>query len=153
MTGTEIYSFGEWLKQRRERLRLTQRELAVTVHCSVPMIKKIEADERRPSPELAELLAISMKIPESEQEIFIEVARGERPVDRLWQVQDEAATFSSLFYAPVPLPRATTPFVGRSDELAEIGERLAYPNCRVLTLVGIGGVGKTRLAADGESLT
>ncbi len=44
----ETYSFGEWLKQRREQLNLTQRELAATVHCSVATIKKIEADECDP---------------------------------------------------------------------------------------------------------
>ncbi len=44
----ETYSFGEWLKQRREQLNLTQRELAATVHCSVETIKKIEADECDP---------------------------------------------------------------------------------------------------------
>lgn len=77
MNGTETYSFGEWLRQRRKRLRLTQRELAASVHCSVAMLKKIEVDERPPSPELAELLAISLKIPEPDQEIFVEVARGE----------------------------------------------------------------------------
>lgn len=54
---TETYSFGEWLKQRRTALRLTQRETAVRTHCSLAMLKKSEADERRPSPELADLLA------------------------------------------------------------------------------------------------
>ncbi len=39
-----------------------------------------------------------------------------------------------------------TPFVGREDELAQIAERLANPDCRLLTLVGPGGSGKTRLA-------
>jgi len=146
MTGTETYSFGEWLKQRRERLRLTQRELAVSVHCSVPMIKKIEADERHPSPELAELLAVALKVPETEKETFIEVARRERPVDVLWRVQDAAPTFSLPFHPPVTLPRPATPFVGRADELTELGKRLAHPNCRLLTLVGVGGVGKTRLS-------
>lgn len=39
-----------------------------------------------------------------------------------------------------------TPFVGRNDELSHVADLLADPNCRVLTLLGPGGIGKTRLA-------
>jgi predicted ATPase/DNA-binding SARP family transcriptional activator len=46
------------------------------------------------------------------------------------------------------LPVWLTPFVGREDMLAEITERLQDPNCRLLTLLGPGGSGKTRLAAE-----
>lgn len=45
-----------------------------------------------------------------------------------------------------PLPRPLTPFVGRERELADLGRLLADPDCRLLTLVGPGGFGKTRLA-------
>ena len=44
------------------------------------------------------------------------------------------------------LPPQTTPFVGRAAELTQIGARLANPDCRLLTIVGPGGIGKTRLA-------
>lgn len=44
------------------------------------------------------------------------------------------------------LPAPLTPFVGRRGELAAIGARLRDPGCRLLTLVGAGGCGKTRLA-------
>ncbi len=44
------------------------------------------------------------------------------------------------------LPAETTSFVGRQRELALIDERLSLPTCRLLTIVGPGGVGKTRLA-------
>lgn len=44
------------------------------------------------------------------------------------------------------LPPQITPFVGRKTELHELGERLVNPACRLLTLVGPGGIGKTRLA-------
>ena len=46
------------------------------------------------------------------------------------------------------LPSPRTSFVGRRDELAEIDRLLEDPSCRLLTLVGPGGVGKTRLALE-----
>ena len=47
---------------------------------------------------------------------------------------------------PHNLPVPTTPFVGRVEGLAEVVRRLNDPACRLLTLVGPGGIGKTRLA-------
>jgi len=43
---------------------------------------------------------------------------------------------------------ASTPFLGRESELAEIGGLLARRDVRLLTLTGAGGIGKTRLAAQ-----
>ncbi len=44
------------------------------------------------------------------------------------------------------LPIPATPFVGRVEELSNIAALMADPNCRLLTLVGSGGIGKTRIA-------
>jgi predicted ATPase/DNA-binding SARP family transcriptional activator len=43
-------------------------------------------------------------------------------------------------------PADTTSFIGRDIELTEILNTLSRPGCRLLTLVGTGGIGKTRLA-------
>lgn len=44
------------------------------------------------------------------------------------------------------LPPQATQFVGREPELAELGRLLSQPNGRLLSILGPGGVGKTRLA-------
>ncbi len=41
-----------------------------------------------------------------------------------------------------------TPFIGRDDELAKIAALLVDPTCRLLSLLGPGGTGKTRLALE-----
>ncbi len=44
------------------------------------------------------------------------------------------------------IPQPPTPFIGREAELEKIATLLNDPNCRLLTLLGQGGAGKTRLA-------
>jgi predicted ATPase/DNA-binding SARP family transcriptional activator/tRNA A-37 threonylcarbamoyl transferase component Bud32 len=48
----------------------------------------------------------------------------------------------------VRLPLQATPFVGRAEELASLSRLLADPNIRLLTILGPGGMGKTRLAIE-----
>ena len=70
---------------------------------------------------------------------------------RLYQIvaDDLPAEFPaprSLDTLPNNLPVQLTSLIGRDRELAEIDRLLEDPNCRLLTLVGPGGIGKTRLA-------
>jgi class 3 adenylate cyclase len=80
---TETHSFGYWLRRRRKALDLTQAELAVRVGCAEVTIRRIEADERRPSRQIAQLLADQLGVPPEEQAAFIQAARAELGVDRL----------------------------------------------------------------------
>ncbi|MCB0209161.1 MAG: tetratricopeptide repeat protein, partial [Anaerolineae bacterium] len=46
------------------------------------------------------------------------------------------------------LPFISTPLIGRSNDLTRIAQILDNPACRLLTLIGPGGIGKTRLALE-----
>ncbi|MBA3943705.1 MAG: helix-turn-helix domain-containing protein [Herpetosiphonaceae bacterium] len=69
-------SFGQWLKRRRKALDLTQEQLARRVGCAMMTIQKIEADERRPSREIAVLLAEQLEVPLDDRPTFVRMARG-----------------------------------------------------------------------------
>lgn len=49
------------------------------------------------------------------------------------------------------LPLQSTPFIGRESELAELARLLDDPELRLITILGQGGMGKTRLALEGAS--
>jgi predicted ATPase/transcriptional regulator with XRE-family HTH domain len=144
--------FGEWLKFRRKELDLTQVELALRAGCSVPALRKIEAGERRPSKQLAGLLARSLEIPSEDQPTFIKMARGELNVDKLSPFAHAPGhrLQPGPKSGPIPgnLPSMLTPFIGRESELAAIDQLLRDPQCRLITLTGSGGIGKTRLAIE-----
>src|SRR5215210_1006559 len=71
----EVPSFGAWLKRRRKAFDLTQADLARLVGCAVVSIRKIEADEQRPSRQIAERLAQQLQIAPEEQATFVQFAR------------------------------------------------------------------------------
>jgi predicted ATPase/transcriptional regulator with XRE-family HTH domain len=173
----ETISFGNWIRQRRRALDLTQHDLAARVGCSISAVRKLEGDERRPSRQVAELLADTLQIPAAERATFVKVARMELGFERLATLeapvlpaartpgfgsgmgheQAVAGTVGSNGAQPPltlrNLPTPSTPLVGRTVEVVRIAEILSAPECRLLTLTGPGGIGKTRLAiAAAESL-
>lgn len=143
-----IDSFGYWVRRRRLALDLTQAELARKVNCARVTIVKIERDERRPSRQMARLLAASLAIPADQTERFIAAGLGERAV--AWMVHAEPPLAmprpAPAATPPTNLPTPATPFVGRQLELNQLCARLDDPTCQLLTLLGPGGFGKTRLA-------
>ncbi len=70
--------------------------------------------------------------------LYEQIKAGRRPLN-----------ISSLPIMPPPprrIPAQTTAFLGRKRELLAVAEHLQKPECRLLTLLGAGGSGKTRLA-------
>jgi predicted ATPase/class 3 adenylate cyclase len=77
-----------------------------------------------------------LTLPERIYQLKVEGLRSDFP---LLQTLDAGST---------NLPSPGTSFVGRAEELDAIDGLLEDPDCRLLTLVGPGGVGKTRLAVE-----
>ena len=132
-------SFADWLKQRRKMLDLTQPDLARLVGCAVITIQQIEGERRRPSMQIAELLASHLEIPVDQRGAFLRLARAHALVPR-------SALRSQISPdTPTNVPVQLTPLIGRAAEVAAICTYLERPDIRILTLTGPGGIGKTRL--------
>ena len=122
-------SFGSWVKRRRKALDITQYELARRVACSGSLIFKIESDERRPSRQLAELLARHLEIPGDQRDLFLKVARQEKATYNL----DSLTPLSKPEPASAPqppqanLPLSLTSLVGREHELRAIVRQIGAP--------------------------
>jgi predicted ATPase len=59
-----------------------------------------------------------------------------------------AALPTSLPPLPLRVPAHPTPFIGREQELTDLNDLLTDPTCRLLTIIGPGGIGKTHLAVE-----
>ena len=151
-------SFGVWLQRRRRALDMTQADLGRRVGIAAATIRKIEADERRPSTQVAERLADALAVPPAGRVLFVRAARGELTrlqdlvaVERSGPAGRGRAHDGSLLpsgLAKEPLPVPLTPLLGRTALVAAVCELLGRPHVRLITLAGPGGVGKTRLALE-----
>ncbi len=94
---TEEISFGKWLSNQRKLIGLTQKQLASMVNCATITLRKIEAEQRRPSSLLIKQLEQVFNIPEKEHTAFLGYARG----------NNQSQPFTSKKYYPWQLREAS----------------------------------------------
>ena len=95
------------------------------------------------------LLEEELGVPPSEETIALhrriqqglEIEEVDKP--RMLSLPSDSASQTPTLHN---FPTQPTPFLGRRPELTEIAQRLNNADCRLLTLLGPGGIGKTRLA-------
>ena len=148
-----ITSFDDWVRQRRKAQGLTQAELAERVGCALVTIKKIEQATRRPSRQMAELLAEALAIHEAERDTFLRMARHQFVAPNAMPSADSMAartTANDMLAAVDEIGRPDN-FVGRDEEMARLEAHLTAAlngRGRIVLISGEAGYGKTMLMTE-----
>jgi DNA-binding XRE family transcriptional regulator len=130
-------SFGAQLKSLREAAGFTQEELATIAGLSVHAVSALERGERRrPHPETVRALSAALDLTGEARDALVASARAPA---RKAAIDEPSGT---------SLPVAPTPLLGRDADVQTLRHWLADPAARLITLIGPGGVGKTRLALE-----
>ena len=119
--------FGDELRRLRRRSGLSQETLAARAGLSTEAVSLLERGRRKPRLTTMRLLADGMSLSE---------------VDR-------PAFFATVNHSPdvnPTLPTFSDQTIGRDREIATLTELMSRDDCRLVTLFGPAGVGKTRIA-------
>ncbi|MFJ5711452.1 helix-turn-helix domain-containing protein [Streptomyces sp. NPDC093105] len=136
-TGTD--HFGGLLRAHRRRRGMTQQQMADLATLSVRAIRDLESGRaRRPRQETVRLLADVLRLTGTTREAFDAAARDHLPA--------EGAPTTGPVAQALPVLLGTT--VGREHELHSLVELLTVDRQRLVSVVGLGGVGKTRLVRE-----
>jgi transcriptional regulator with XRE-family HTH domain len=144
-------SFAGLLRWLRAEAKLTQEELAEAAGLSPRAVSDLERGIHRTAhKDTAMLLAEALGMAESVGVVFVEAARGRTPpVDVLTAMRRSGRRLVGAMPGLWNIPARNLAFTGREDLLAAVRERLQAGHAVVVqALHGMGGVGKTQLAAE-----
>ena len=150
-------SFGELLRFLRERVELSQKELALQVGYHYSYMSRIEKNQRTPDPTTLMARFVPALDLDSEPEWtarLLELAGGTETkirsaisssdsVKPAWPTPPTALPIFDLSSSNLPI--ILTPLLGRDEEVTALTSLLAREEVRLVTVIGPPGVGKTRL--------
>lgn len=129
--------FGAQLKALREAAGYTQEELATIAGVSVHAVSALErGHRRRPHVETVRALSAALDLKGATRDALLASTKA----------SGEKAAVDEL--SGVPLPLTLTALLGRDADMQTLRRWLTDPAARLITLVGPGGAGKTRLALE-----
>jgi predicted ATPase/transcriptional regulator with XRE-family HTH domain len=151
MLNESAETFGAALRDERERAGLTQEDLAERAGLSRNAISALERGERqRPFPHTVQALAAALGLSDPERDRLFRLARARASAPRAADaapVPAAAAVGAEADELPSrPLPLAPNALLGRETERRVVAVAFDDHRCRLVTLSGAGGVGKSRLA-------
>jgi predicted ATPase/DNA-binding NarL/FixJ family response regulator/DNA-binding XRE family transcriptional regulator len=141
--------FGGWLRQARMARDMTQEALAEAVGCATQTVRSFEIGRRRPSREMAARLAEILEVPLAERDDFIRKARAPlatSPTDAGPDAIAEATGSRAPARRRAALPLPLDPLIGRHADLQRLQRVVLDERHHLVTVLGTGGIGKTRLA-------
>jgi predicted ATPase/transcriptional regulator with XRE-family HTH domain len=129
-------TFGSVLRGFRRQARLTQEELAERAGVSVRTIRSLETD-RSSTPRFSSVRALA-------EALDLEAGESQR-FERLADLHEQARRMAaSTIGGSIPVPLSQ--LVGRDEEISRLVEVVVGGTTRLVTLTGLAGIGKTRLA-------
>ncbi|MGW7418892.1 helix-turn-helix domain-containing protein [Streptomyces sp. NPDC054813] len=128
------------LRDHRRRAGLTQQHLADLTTVSVRAIRNLEQGKvLSPRLDTVRLLADGLRLGAPQREALLDAARRRPDTDGHLPAEGDGTVTPWLVHAPL---------IGRDTETAALTDLLRQPGGRLVTVVGIGGVGKSHLAAE-----
>lgn len=166
----DLPEFDDWLNSQRENLAARVRH--VTLSAVSALRRQCQAGGATPGSDEAlalaqawlqrdpfddamhgevmqlQILVGNLRAAEAQFDLLrrtLATSKGRKPTPATQAILDQALRRRGSIRG-TGLPALATSFVGRQDELAEIARMLSDAHCRLITLHGPGGIGKTRLA-------
>jgi non-specific serine/threonine protein kinase len=147
-TVDSFATFGELLHYLRKRAQLTQRELGQAVGYSEAHVNRLESGQRLPDTDTVRAQFVAALGLQREPELAARLTQLAESAQGIRETRPASRDEHQPAATPVPtnLPAQLTRFIGREQDVAEV-RRLLAAN-RLVTLTGVGGCGKTRLALE-----